>query len=358
MKITDIIIEKARMELKEPFHIAFATIEYGESLLVKVVTDEGYCGYGEAAPMEMVTGDAIDTAYYVLKLLRNALIGEDPLAADRIHWIMDRTIAGNTAAKCAVDLAVYDIKGKAAGLPVYKLLGGFSNTVQNDTTLSLDSPEKMAAEACERVKQGFNIIKIKAGINVDEDIQAVRMIREAAGTDIRLRVDANQGYTVPDAIKALEGFSKYSVESAEQCLPASDLDGAKYLKQKGFAGISLMLDESVHSPYDALRAVSMRAADVINIKLMKCGGLYKAEQIYAIAEAGGLSCMVGCMMETRLANTAGLSLAAAKRSIPDADCDSYTIYKEDQNAPAGGFSQKKDIITLSEKPGLGIDLDF
>lgn len=358
MKITDLKIEKVKLELREPFHVAFSTIEYGESLLIKVITDEGYIGYGEAAPIEMVTGDTMDTTYHVLQLLRNAVIGEDPLAIDRIHRIMDTSIVGNTAAKCAIDLALHDIKGKMAGLPVYKLLGGYSNTIQNDTTLSLDTPDRMAAEACERVNQGFHIIKVKAGRNVDEDIQAIKMIRDAVGADIHLRVDANQGYTVPIAIKALEAFAKAGVESVEQCLPSYDLEGARFLKQKGVAGLALMLDESIHSPTDAMKAISMRAADIINIKLMKCGGLYKAEQIYAIAEASGLSCMVGCMMETRLANTAGLSLASAKRAIPDADCDSYTIYKENQNAPSGGFVNKGDIITMFDKPGLGIDIDF
>lgn len=358
MKITDIEIEKLRLELNEPFHVAFTTIEYSENLIIKIITDEGICGYGEASPIEMVTGENIDTAYSILKYFRGLLIGEDPLAIDRIHWIMDKSIQGNTSAKCAVDLALYDIMGKFANCPVYKLLGGYSNTIQNDTTLSLDIPEKMAEEATRRISEGFKIIKIKAGINVDSDIEAVRRIRASVGPDIKLRVDANQGYNIPSALKALHAFSIAQVESVEQCLPHWDWEGASTLKAANIPGLALMLDESIHTPQDAAKSVRMKAADIFNIKLMKCGGLYRANQIYSIAEASGLSCIVGCMMESRLANAAGLSFAASKRFIFDADCDSYTIYNDNSDVPKGGFSSQEDKVILSERAGLGVEVNF
>lgn len=358
MKITDIKIEKIKLKLKEPFKVAFAVIEYSEDLIVKITTDEGITGFGEASPIQFVTGETVDTAYAALKLLKEVLIGEDPLAIDRIHAVMDATIIGNTSAKCGIDLALYDIKGKTAGLPVYKLLGGYSNRIENDTTLSLDEPEKMAHAAKCRADEGYRIIKIKTGIDLESDIRSIRAIREAVGPSVRLRVDANQGYTIPAALKAIRVFAEEGIESIEQCLPAGDVDGAAYLRSKAAPGIELMLDESIHSPADAARACKVNAADSINIKLMKCGGLYRGEQIYSVAEAYGLKCMVGCMMESKLANTAGLSLAAAKKFIPDADCDSYTVYSECDQFFEGGFTTDGPMVTLSEEPGFGVKVNM
>lgn len=358
MKITDIKVEKIKLKLVEPFKIAFAVIEYSEDLIVKITTDEGIVGYGEASPIQFVTGETIDTAYAALNTFREKLIGEDPLAIDRIHSIMDATLVGNTSAKCGIDLALYDIKGKVAGLPVYKLLGGYSNRIENDTTLSIDDPEKMARTAKKKVEEGFGIIKIKTGIDLDSDIKAIQAIRSAVGNDVRLRVDANQGYTIPQALTAINAFGEQGVESIEQCLKAGDIEGAAYLKSKITAKVDLMLDESIHSPADAARACKADAADSLNIKLMKCGGLYRAEQIYSVAEAYGLKCMVGCMMESRLANAAGLSLAAAKRFIPDADCDSYTVYAEDSGIIEGGFTTDGPMVMLSEEPGFGIRINM
>lgn len=358
MKIKEIKIEKIKLKLREPFKITFAVIEYSEDLIVKIKTDEGIVGYGEVSPIEFVTGETIDTAYKALQLFSEKLIGEDPLAIDRIHSIMDSLTQGNTSAKCGIDLALYDIMGKAAGLPVYKLLGGNSNTVENDTTLSINDPEKMAISARKCVEDGYRIIKVKTGIDIESDIKAIELIRKTVGSNIRLRVDANQGYDTKKALRALKAFALAGVESVEQCLPANDVEGAAYLMKNKPSGIELMLDESIHSPADAARACKYDAADSLNIKLMKCGGLYRANQIYSVAEAYGLKCMVGCMMESKLANAAGLSLAAAKKFIPDADCDSYTVYAEGDDIFEGGFTTNGPIVKLSEEPGFGIEINM
>lgn len=201
--------------------------------------------------------------------------------------MMDGLIVGNGAAKCAVDLAMYDLMGKALGQPVYKLLGGYSNVIQNDITIGISTPESMAAEARRLVTEdGWHILKIKAGIDYKEDIRTMKLIREAVGMDVRLRVDANQGYSVSDAVCALEGFKEYGIEAVEQCLPHWDMEGSAFIRRK-VNGIQIMLDESIHEPVDAARACRLQAADILNIKLMKCGGLYPAAKINAIAEANG-----------------------------------------------------------------------
>ena len=312
---------------------------------------------GEAAPFEPVTGESAATVLEALKLFRTGLIGMDPLDVEGIHRMMDRLLSGNTSAKAAVDIALYDIKGKLMGQPLYKVLGGSMNQIVTDMTVGIDTPEAMAAEARERVeKDGFTILKIKAGINPIEDIRALTLIRQAVGPNIRLRVDANQGYTVSDAVRTLKAFEEVGVEAVEQCLPSWDLDGMRFVRSK--VDLKVMLDESVHTPIDAAKACKIDAADIINIKLMKCGGLYPAEKINAIAEANHVQCMVGCMLETKVAIAAGVSLVAAKQNITEADCDSFMYAVDPEMGMPGGFAVNGGVYTLSDKPGLGIDIDF
>lgn len=358
MKITDLKMERIRIELTAPFRVAFTELTYSENVLIKVTTDEGLVGYGEAAPLPLVTGETCDSVISILNMLKPGLIGMNPMDIEAIHSMMDGIIWGNSSAKCAVDLAMYDLMGKKTKQPVYKLLGGYANHVQNDITIGIQAPEEMAREAARHVQEdGFHILKVKAGINVKEDIEALTLIRQAVGDNIRLRVDANQGYNVSTAVYALGEFQKLGVEAVEQCLPYWDFEGSAKVRDK-VSGIQVMLDESIHNHLDAAKACKIGAADVLNIKLMKCGGLFRASQINSIAESFGVECMVGCMMETKLATTAGISLVAAKKNITEADCDSFLFYTDEQTGMDGGFVREADQFTLLDKPGFGIDFTF
>ena len=291
-------------------------------------------------------------------MFRQGLIGMNPLDIEKIHVMMDGLVHGNGSAKCAVDIALHDLKGKVMNQPLFRVLGGYQDVVQSDITIGIASPERMAELAENYVKnQGYHILKIKAGINPDDDLRALNLIRKAVGEDIRLRVDANQGYDVARAVYALEGMKKYGVEAVEQCLPDWDVDGAVFLKSK-ISGIQLMLDESIHTVKDAARVCKANAADILNIKLMKCGGLYRGGQISTIAENFGMTCMVGCMLESKVAITAGLSLVASRRNITEADCDSFMYYKDADTGMPGGFERSGDMFQLLEKPGLGLDISF
>lgn len=358
MKITDIKIEKLYIPMKKPFKIAFAEQDHSENILVKIMTDEGIWGIGEAAPFAPVTGESNETVICVLNLFKQALIGMDAINIEQIHVMMDRLIVGNTAAKAAIDIALYDIKGKMMGQPLYKVLGGNSNTFVTDMTIGIDTPENMAAEAKSRVEDdGFSVLKIKAGINPENDIRAIKLIREAVGPSVRLRVDANQGYSVNDAIRTLNAFDEVGgVEAVEQPVPYWDVDGAAFIRSK--VNVKVMLDETIHTSIDAARAVKKDAADILNIKLMKCGGLYEAEKINAIAEANHVNCMVGCMLESKVAIAAGASFVAAKANVTEADCDSFMYAVDPEMGMSGGFTIKNGVYTMSEKPGLGLDIDF
>ena len=357
MKIKEITWEKVRAAM-EPFTIAFATIDAAEIMIVKVTTDDGIVGYGEASPFSPVTGETIDSVDAFLKAVKPGLIGTDPFAIERIHAGMDHTFTGNGAAKCAVDLAMYDIMGKAAGQPVWKMIGGYRSEIENDTTIGIMKPEEMAAQAVHFVKDcGYRILKVKVGIDPDADIRALRLIREAVGPDVRLRVDANQGYDVEEAVYALEGFKKAGVDAAEQCLPWWDRAHMAELKRK-VSGIRIMLDEAVHDEKDAAALLAGGCADILNIKLMKCGGILPGLKIADVAGAFGATCMVGCMMESRLAITAGLSLIASRACASEADCDSYYIFDDAKAGITGGFVEANGVARLSDEPGFGVSIGF
>ena len=357
MKITKVEIEKFSAPLAEPFRVAFGVIEDSDSWTVKVFTDEGICGIGSAAPIAFVTGETMETCYLVMKMFAERFIGFDPMDIAGAHQLMDSIIYGNGSAKCAFDLALYDIIGKKQGLPVYKVLGGTERVVHNDITIGINTPEKMQADAEKYVfEKGFNILKVKTGICLEDDIRALSLIRQSVGEKVRIRIDANQGYTVETALTALKEFEKLGVDAAEQCLPWWDFDGAAELMARNTTSVKLMLDESIHTPHDARRAAKLGCADFYNIKLMKCGGLYYGAQIADIAEQAGVGCMVGCMQENKISITAGVSLVAAKKAIVEADCDSFMFYKGDDDGIKGGFDREGGIFTLLDKPGLGIEL--
>lgn len=357
MRISQIEWKKYRIPLIEPFKISFAVVEFAEGVFLRVTTDNGLVGYGEAAPFCPVTGETPDTVVAILEFLKPLLLGKDPFDLEEIHAMMEHYVYGNPAAKCAVDLAMYDLCGKASGVPVYKLLGGYRNTIISDMTIGMNTTEKMADEAEKYVRElGYTVLKLKVGIDPDGDIEVLQRIRERVGPDVHLRVDANQGYDVISAMYAIEGFKRAGVESIEQCLPWWDLDGAALLRQK-VTGIKLMLDESVHSPVDAARLVKQGCADILNIKLMKSGGLLPALKISDIAEASGVTCMVGSMSETKLSITAAVSLVAARKNIVEADCDGHMCLKTNGGV-TGGFDQKGGLYTLPDKPGFGVEVDF
>lgn len=357
IKIVDIQWHTFLLPIKEPLTVAFGTIYDSENILLEILTDDGLVGYGEAAPLSFVTGETVDTVKIALEIFKTVLIGENPLDIKTIHKKMNNAMYANSSAKCAIDLALHDIWGKFMQCPVYELLGGHDPIVQNDITIGIDTPEAMAKLAAYYSKEmGFRILKIKVGGNLQTDIEALTLISNAVSPQVRLRVDANQGYTIETAKTAIDAFAKLGIEAIEQPLPYWDFGGTAKLREWAKGKMLIMLDESIHSVHDAERAVQEQSADILNIKLMKCGGLYPATLIANAAQRAGIICMVGCMFETRLAASAGLSLVAAKQSVTEADCDSFLLCDDSNAGITGGFTVEKDIIHLSNAPGLGIQV--
>ena len=209
----------------------------------------------------------------------------------------------------------------------------------------------MAKDAVKAVKRGFKALKVKVGVNPSEDVERIKRIREAVGSEIQIRIDANQGWKPKEAIDVLKKIEKYNVQFVEQPVKAEDIKGLATVRKN--SSIPVMADETVHSPEDALKVIKAEAVDLINIKLMKSGGIWKAMKIAAIAEAAKIPCMVGCMGESNLGITAAVHFAAATKNVQYADLDSDLLLK-DKLVKRGGAKLKDSKRTLPKKNGLGI----
>jgi len=266
---------------------------------------------------------------------------------------MDQLVSDSPSAKAAVDIALHDVLGKTARKPTWRVLGGFRDRVATDITLSIKSPGMMANDALKAVKKGFKALKVKVGVDPGEDFERIRLIREAVGGKIAIRVDANQGWTVSEASALLRKLGKCDVQFVEQPVAGKNVRGLAELKKT--SPIPVMADESVHSPVDALRLIRANAVDMINIKLMKSGGVFNARKIAEIAEAADVPCMIGCMAESAVGITAAVNFAAATKNVQyaDLDCD---LLLADKLVTKGGAGLEGSDRVPSMKPGLGVGM--
>lgn len=352
LKITKINVAPKSARLKEPITISLGTIEHSMSAIVEIETDEGINGYGEGSPGILITGETLKGTTECIQLFEKQLIGVDPLDIEKIHSIMNATAALAPSAKTAIDIACYDLFGKKANLPVYKLLGGFDSCVKTDMTIGIDASEIMAEKAKIAVAQGFDTLKVKVGTGFATDIARIKTIREAVGSEINIRLDANQGWNPKEAVNTINHLAQYGIELVEQPVAYHDIEGLTYVTTN--VGTPIMSDESCFNSKDALRLIKARAVDFVNIKLMKCGGIHEALKINSICEAAGVECMIGCMVEeTNIGVTAAAHLAAATKNITRADLDA-TFGLNEVAIPGGVGLEATSEIQLSGKAGLGL----
>jgi len=339
------------LRYREPFRIAPSTTVESHNILVKVITDFKTVGMGESSPSKRVTKETPQTVIETLDKIAPHLLGMCPLRIERVNETMDELVSKNPSAKAAIDIALHDVLGKAAHKPLFKLIGGFRVDVLTDLTLSIKEPKEMAKDAVKAIRKGFKSLKVKVGVNPTEDFERIRKIREAVGFEVAIRVDANQGWTVKEAISILNKLEPLEIEFVEQPVKADNIHGLAEVRES--SPIPVMADESVHTPEDALHLINEKAVDMINIKLMKSGGILKARKIVAIAEAANVPCMIGCMGESTVGITAGVHLASALKNIRYADLDS-DILIADKLVLKGGAKLKASKRVPSTKPGLGI----
>jgi L-alanine-DL-glutamate epimerase-like enolase superfamily enzyme len=353
LKIKDVEIYLNDIKFVAPFTVALGTITSTNGVLIRILTDAGIVGIGESSPFQPVTGDTQQTNIAVAQDLRAMLKGKDPLAIESANKLFGAYFHSNPSIVAAFDMALYDIMGKVAGLPVFRLLGGDKTTFETDFTIGIDTPEKMALAAKEHAARGFRTHKVKVGQDPDTDVARLQAVRESLGYDHSIRIDANQGYTVPQAIYALRHMEKFKIEFCEQPVLYSDIAGLRRVRDA--SPMAIMADEALFLPNDALKLIKAEACDYFNIKLMKAGGISSALKISTIAEAANVRCMLGCMAETRIALTAAAHVHGAQKNILFADLDGYLDHAVDP--VIDGMTVKNGIVTLPEKPGLGADID-
>jgi len=353
MKIKKIEIYTFDVPLIEPFRIAIGTMYAANDVLVKIITDSGLYGLGEACPFPPITGETQESNLAAAKAIREILLDRDPLIIEALIDSLGNIVHSNPSAVAAYDMALFDLLGKAANLPLYKLLGGYRSSFETDMTTGLNTPEKMVASVKESLAQGYRQIKIKVGEDPDQDVKRVAAVREAIGPEVKLRLDANQGWSVPAAISALKRMENFQVEFCEQPVKDSDLYGMKQVRAQ--SPVPIMADESLFSPADAVKLIKEEACDYFNIKLMKAGGILNSLKIAHVAAAANIKCMVGCMLETRLGLTAAAHLVASQKNIVFADLDGNSEHKVDP--VVGGIKIEKGTIYLPEEPGLGCEVD-
>jgi L-alanine-DL-glutamate epimerase-like enolase superfamily enzyme len=336
-----------------PFRIAIGEMKAANLLLVRIHTDQGVVGLGEACPFPPITGETQATNAAAARTIRDMILGKDPLAIDGLLRGLGPLVHSNPSAVAAFDMALHDILGKVAGLPLFRLLGGSDPSFETDITAGLDTPAAMAERIRGFVRDGYRTVKVKVGLDPDEDVARLRAVREAIGGDIGIRIDANQGWSVPQAVYALRKMEPLRIEFCEQPVRASDTAGLRAVRLQ--SPISIMADESLFLPADAVRLITAEACDSFNIKVMKAGGLLNSVRIAHVADAANMRCMVGCMLDSKLALTAAAHVVASQANIIYADLDGNTEHVTDPII--GGMTVKGGMITLPEAPGLGCDID-
>jgi L-alanine-DL-glutamate epimerase-like enolase superfamily enzyme len=351
-RIKKIEVFRLNIPLSEPFVISLETITHARNVLVRITADNGLQGLGECSPYLRIAGETQDGAFAVAPVLAKALLGKDPLALRTAVKAMDMAIFSNRCIKSAFDLALHDLAARLLDVPLYVLLGGENNReISTDMTVSMLSPEAMAAAAKRFVAAGFPAVKLKLGGGYPLDVQRVAAVREAIGPGIPLRVDANQAWDAPTALRVLQGIAPFGIQFCEQPLPAAAVEAMAFLRAR--SPVPLMADESLFDHADAVRLLRADACDMFNIKLSKSGGIHHATRIAHLAEAAGIPCQVGCFSETRIGMSALAHFALAFDQVRYFDLDAPLMLAEDP--VIGGLQYQPDgrVNVPDDHPGIG-----
>ncbi|BBM87337.1 dipeptide epimerase [Candidatus Uabimicrobium amorphum] len=322
MQIKDVKIVHKKLPLKKVFRTALRTATEIPLIEVEISTNEDTIGRGTTSAAAKVTGETTSSICAAIQdYIFPSIAGSSLLNVQQILHSITTSIPKNYSAKAAVDMAVYDLYCKSLQIPLYKYLGVYRTKLSTHMTVSLGEIEQMCCDAQEAVNNHFSSLKIKAGKDFRHDIEAIRQIYKTVGNSVRLGIDANQGWKKRDAVTAIRALQEIpNIDFVEQPVVAHDIEGLKWIKNR--VDIPIMADESIFSYSDAMRVIREDAADLINIKLLKCGGIFPATKILHAAESAGIECMLGCMMEGPISIACGAMFACAHKNITRIDLDS------------------------------------
>ena len=350
MKITKVTFERLDLDLSEAYTIAYETVSKAANFILMLETDGKIVGYGCAAPDPLLTGmNDVEAEDIINKVVIPALKGKDPFHYVRILEELKRVIGGSRSVLAMVDMALLDLISKKAEVPLYKFLGGYRDNITTSITLGIMPIEESLVRVRDFVSQGFQIVKVKGGISVEEDIEKMIRIREEF-PNLTLRFDGNQGYSVEEALTFVEKTKKVSIEIFEQ--PTKTGEEKNLGQVTRGVHIPVMADESVKTLADSFRLARKQRIDMINVKLMKVGGIMEALHINSVAKSANLEVMVGCIDECALGISAGLHFALSRPNVHYADLDGHLDMINDPFRDI--FRLENGILYPSPKPGLGI----
>jgi len=318
-------------------------------------TDNGLRGFGECSPFRSINGESLETCMIVGRYLAEGLLGQDPENIEACAARMDRIIYANSSIKSAFDIALYDIASQNAELPLYTFLGGRKDKdLVTDYTVSLGEKHKMVSDALLVRERGFQVIKVKLGESGYQDVERIRLIREAVGKDIPIRIDANQGWDPETAVAALKAMESFNIQHCEEPIPRWNFMELAGVRKR--SPIPIMADESCCDHHDAKRLIDLAACDLLNVKLGKSAGIFNALKIVRLAEKAGMKIQVGGFLESRLAFTASAHLALSSDSIIHCDFDTPLMFTED-SVSGGIIYDKQGVVTVPDTIGLGAFID-
>ncbi len=355
MKITCVEAIPVTMRLAEPYTIAYETIDSAPNVFVRIETDTGPVGWGCAAPDLEVTGETPESVMAaIVDVVEPSIHGSDPLRTAMLMERLRDPLVAQPSARAAVDMALHDILGKVAGLPLWKLLGGYRERIRTSVTIGILPSDETVREARHWIDEGFRCLKIKGGKDLDSDVERLTRVRAEVGPKIDLRFDANQGYTAEETLELVVRVRSVRLQLIEQPTPKGDPDMMG--RVTAAAPLPIMADESLMNLRDAFRLARKGLVDMVNVKLMKVGGIADALQINGVARAAGFEVMVGCMDESAYAIAAGLHYALARPNVELADLDGHLGLVGD---PARDAVLLKDgFLYPTNRPGIGFTPDL
>jgi len=347
MRIIQIEYQRLDLKLSEPYTIAYESIDRATNFILILHTDIGIIGYGCAAPdLEVTKETADEVAAAIESVITPLLHGANPFSYARILSELAPMVKSSTLAM--VDSALFDLISKKADVPLYQFLGGYRNKIATSITIGILSFEETIQRAAAFVNQGFGVIKLKGGLDVETDIKKIKTLRKQH-PKLRLRFDGNQGYDLDTARYFISKIKNGEIEILEQPTSINDENFMGLLSED--TPIPVMADESLKSLKDAFRLTSKGYSDMINIKIMKVGGILAANHINSVAKAANNEVMVGCLDECALGISAGLHFALSRPNIEYADLDGHLDLLNDPFKEL--FHLKGGYLYPSQKPGIG-----
>ena len=353
MKIVSAASRVETLGLTRPYTIAFRRIESVENAIVRLETDSGLVGLGAASPEPRVTGETMEACRSALARERiEWLVGRNASDPEPILRELEDRMAATPAARAAVDMALHDLAAQERGVPLVEMLGRAHEALPTSITIGIKPLEETLAEAGEYLSRGFRVLKVKIGLNLDEDLDRLARLRERVGEGIAIRADANQGYSVEEVLRLFRETAPLGLEFVEQPLPAGSVEAMRAMPEA--IRERLAADESLLTEEDA-RALAKppRACGIFNIKLMKCGGIFPARRIAAVAQSAGIALMWGCMDESRISIAAALHAALSCPATRYLDLDGSLDLARD--VVRGGFLLEDGVMRTTSGPGLGVE---